>query len=83
MGAPGEQSSNPPREPLLAAPVARSSDAALSKYTSFAINDLTELIREAVSLEDDELVTRLDRVLRHIEAMVELSKGSPNDRGKH
>jgi hypothetical protein len=61
-------------------PTARSSDAVLKEYTAFAIADLTQLIVEAVRLSDDALVTRLDAVLRRIEAIDRITSGSPLDR---
>ena len=61
----------------------RSSDAALSENAAFAINDLIQLITEAVGLGDDILVKRLDAVLRKVEVITELSRGSPRDRRKH
>ncbi len=70
-------------QPLSRGSTPRSSDAALARYGAFAIEDLTNLITEAVKLSDDALVIRLDRVLQRVEAMLELSKGSPGDRGKH
>ena len=66
-----------------AGPTPRASDAALAASAAFAIEDLTHLITEAVKLSDDHLVARLDRVLQRVEAMLELSKGSPRDRRRH
>lgn len=52
-------------------------------YTDFAIEDLTFLIAQAVSLGDEELVTRLDRVLRRVEDIVAASDGLLGKRSRH
>lgn len=58
----------------------RASDAVLPELCAFAINDLTQLITEAVRLGDDDLVRRLDAVLRRVEEIDRASSGSLRDR---
>lgn len=79
MSERGPQVGDGPGRTLAEAQSRRASDAAFAEHTAFAIEDLTHLIAEAVKLSDDRLVARLDRVLRRVEDIVELSRGSPRD----
>jgi len=59
---------------------ARLIDAAIERHGSEAIQRLVSLIRDAVGKEDDEQATALDTVLKHVERIVDVAQGGPEDR---
>jgi hypothetical protein len=59
---------------------ARAGDAGIARSGEAAVKGISTLIAEAVRDADDRRVAELDRILRHVETMMELSSGSPRER---